>query len=173
MQSSLEEIDNSIIERAKRLVEYFPAIFQSMNKATKLNEQQVCDKIKLDKKLHFQYFHMLQIINNSPNCSVNDIMKMLPLAQSTISQHLTKLLKDGFINITSDPIDRRKSNITITDKGYELLKERKEFAIRNQSYYLALLDEKDRELYEESFQNLAQIAHKINQIEKNINRGEK
>lgn len=154
--------DPSVKERAKRIVEYVPQIMKSLHRAVKLGEE--CTEFE---KLHFQHYQILKIISLTPNCSTNDIKNMLMLAQSTVSQHITKLLKEKMIKIEYDEDDRRKTCITLSDTGKEALDKRMKVLVEKHTQYLLLLDEPDRELFEESFKNLVKIAKKIE--EKTIN----
>lgn len=148
--------NKDIIERAQRIVEYIPQIMKAMSRGMKVEED--CTEFE---KLHFHHYQIMRIVSLTPNCSTNDIKNVLMLAQSTVSQHLSKLLGEGLIKIEDDPTDRRKTSITLTEKGQEILDLRIQMLVEKHARYLMLLEEEDRDLFEESFLNLVKIAKKI------------
>lgn len=64
-----------------------------------------------------QCYALLEI-EKTPGISVNDLEKALQLEQSTVSRNVQWLVKNDLINVQKNKLDRRKSVISLTDRGY-------------------------------------------------------
>ncbi|HCD51730.1 MAG TPA: transcriptional regulator [Balneolaceae bacterium] len=61
---------------------------------------------------------ILELLNNSQSCMCGDITEQLPLAQSTVSQHLKALKQAGLIK---GEIDGVRTCYCIDESGLELI----------------------------------------------------
>jgi DNA-binding MarR family transcriptional regulator len=109
----------------------------------------------------------LNVVREVGECTVNELKNILKLAQSTVSQHLSKLLKSGYIDLIIDQYDRRKTIVRITNDGIEILEKKKKEFIQKHCYYLELLDKEDRKKIVEAYEVISEITSKVIDILKN------
>lgn len=148
------EFSPEIRKMAEEIVDCFPNMMKALLLANK--------NIKHEKiKLTMHHFQILNILNDSENLTVNELKSILKLAQSTVSQHLSKLLKEGYVDLKIDPYDRRKTIIELTTKGKEVLKIKREDFINKHCYYLNLLEKEDRKKILEAYKTISEITSKI------------
>ncbi|HOL80418.1 MAG TPA: MarR family winged helix-turn-helix transcriptional regulator [Ignavibacteriales bacterium] len=139
---------------AHEIVDCFPNMMKILLLANK--------NIRPEKvKLSMHHFQILNILNDEGNLTVNELKSILKLAQSTVSQHLSKLLKDGYVNLKIDPYDRRKTIVEITAKVKEVIKIKREEFVEKHCYYLNMLEKDDRERIVEAYKTISEITSKI------------
>jgi DNA-binding MarR family transcriptional regulator len=73
-------------------------------------------------------FSMSQIgalfrIHSKGTCGVSDIGDDLGITSAAASQMLDRLVQQGLVNRSEDPLDRRGKQIVLTSKGERILKE--------------------------------------------------
>jgi DNA-binding transcriptional ArsR family regulator len=66
------------------------------------NESQIAISEYSKALAHPARIKILKILSKYDSCICNDIVKELPLAQSTVSQHLKELKKSGLIDSQAD-----------------------------------------------------------------------
>ncbi len=54
---------------------------------------------------HPARLQMMRIVSRKQNCSVKDVVKKMPLAQSTISQHIRALKNAGLLKTSSNGVN--------------------------------------------------------------------
>lgn len=64
---------------------------------------------------------LFSLLKNNPQ-SMNDLGKILHIENSTVTGLIDRMEKGGFVERTSDPTDRRKWNISITENGVREIK---------------------------------------------------
>jgi len=64
---------------------------------------------------------LFSLLKKNPQ-SMNDLGKILHIENSTVTGLIDRLEKGGFVERTSDPADRRKWNISITENGVREIK---------------------------------------------------
>ncbi|MHA1731955.1 MAG: MarR family winged helix-turn-helix transcriptional regulator [Promethearchaeota archaeon] len=98
-------------------------------------------KIQLKLKLYQRIFEsrieisdiqvgLLQIIADRENVSPSDLKEEFQLHKATISGHLDKLLKAGFIESTANPSDHRKKFLKPTRRGLDVLEKFEAIKVR-------------------------------------------
>lgn len=65
----------------------------------------------------------LMRLHHHSTCGVTDIAQSLGITNAATSQLLEKLVSQGLINRTEDVHDRRVKQISLTERGHELLRE--------------------------------------------------
>jgi len=65
---------------------------------------------------------ILKEIYNSPNLPISEIAKNVSLSQATVTTILDRLCQQGFSIRQRSELDKRKVNISLTDKSIEILK---------------------------------------------------
>lgn len=64
---------------------------------------------------------ILKILNENGHITQKELMETLTLKSGSLSESVKKLENQGFISKEKDEMDKRKINITITNKGREFL----------------------------------------------------
>jgi DNA-binding MarR family transcriptional regulator len=156
-----KNFEQETIEAAEKIVESIP----NMMRAIFLANRDV--NFESDDKLSMQHYQLLNVVREVGECTVNELKNILKLAQSTVSQHLSKLLKSGYIDLIIDQYDRRKTIVRITNDGIEILEKKKKEFIQKHCYYLELLDKEDRKKIVEAYEVISEITSKVIDILKN------
>lgn len=63
------------------------------------------------------FIDLLVARNMKRRLYVSDIGLTTKVPLTTVIRHLTRLVDDGYVNRIDDPADRRKSYVTLSDKG--------------------------------------------------------
>lgn len=69
-------------------------------------------------------------LSRKKSMSVSDVARCLDISKPNMTPIIDKLIDEGFVNRYTDPDDRRKINIELTEKAHKLLKT-KELEIKN------------------------------------------
>ncbi len=62
-------------------------------------------------------------LGHRDHAGVTDLSEHLGVSSAAASQMLERLVEEGLIQRAEDPDDRRMKKITLTDKGYQVMKE--------------------------------------------------
>jgi len=62
-------------------------------------------------------------LSHRDHTGVTDLGEHLGVSSAAASQMLERLVEEGFIQRSEDPDDRRMKKITLTEKGYQVMKE--------------------------------------------------
>lgn len=115
------------------------------------------------KKLTFNQYRTLTVINELRSCSVNELAEKLRLAQSTTSQLVDRLVRSGFVNREISPRDRRRITVTLSKTGGQMMERRRQALLRAYEGILLALDDEDQRMLEDAFNKFAHVAAKLNQ----------
>ncbi len=101
--------------------------------------------------------------DNGGGMKVSEISHSLHVTPPTVTQLINVLEKDGLVERTIDPNDRRSVNVKLTAEGIDVTrKARKAF----RETFLGLIDY----LGEEDSDKLAELLAKVNEYYQNLNR---
>ena len=73
--------------------------------------------------LTISQFGVLEVLYNKGNLRIGEIMEKILTTSGSITVVIKNLEKDGFIKKISDPLDKRSTIISITDKGIKVIEE--------------------------------------------------
>lgn len=73
--------------------------------------------------LTISQFGVLEVLYNKGNLRIGEIMEKILTTSGNITVVIKNLEKDGFIKKISDPLDKRSTIISITDKGIKVIEE--------------------------------------------------
>jgi DNA-binding MarR family transcriptional regulator len=68
-----------------------------------------------------QQFFMLMQLHHRGQCGISDLSGRMEISSAAASQQVDKLFQLGLIDRVEDPSDRRAKQISLSDKGRELL----------------------------------------------------
>jgi DNA-binding MarR family transcriptional regulator len=77
-------------------------------------------------------------LSHRHHTGVNDLSEHLGVSSAAASQMLERLVEEGLIQRIEDPEDRRMKKITLTDSGYQVMKESVSARI---NWFKALIEE--------------------------------
>jgi DNA-binding MarR family transcriptional regulator len=66
------------------------------------------------------HHRVIYFVGRNPGISVTELLEILRITKQSLSRVLGKLIEDGFINQRPDPSDRRRKQLTLSDKGKAL-----------------------------------------------------
>jgi DNA-binding MarR family transcriptional regulator len=113
--------------------------------------------------LRNQTYHVLRILARGGPLPASSIGKRLFIAKQNMTTLVDRLMHDGLVERKNDAADRRVINITITEKGKEFLKERREGLIRIVGENLSKLSDEDIESLHSVIGVVRTIVHKLEQ----------
>mgnify|MGYP001165436239 CR=1 FL=1 len=66
------------------------------------------------------HHRVIYFVGRNPGISVTELLNILRITKQSLSRVLGKLIEDGFIDQRPDPSDRRRKQLTLSDKGKAL-----------------------------------------------------
>jgi DNA-binding MarR family transcriptional regulator len=69
------------------------------------------------------HHRVIYFVGRNPGISVTELLEILRITKQSLSRVLGTLLEDGFIDQRADPGDRRRKQLTLSDKGKALERE--------------------------------------------------
>ena len=63
------------------------------------------------------HHRVIYFVGRNPGISVTELLDILRITKQSLSRVLGKLIEDGFINQRLHPSDRRRKQLTLSDKG--------------------------------------------------------
>ena len=114
---------------------------------------------KGDCDLTGRQFSILIVVHEFQCCTISDLEKELNVSSSSLSIVVSKLVKEGYLQRTypSEEEDRRKTYISLTQKGMSVLIEAYERIIKVFGEFYSNLDEKKQKDFEEGLEKLNAI----------------
>jgi DNA-binding MarR family transcriptional regulator len=92
----------------------------------------------------------MRVIQQTPDCRIQDIAEQLAITNSGASQAVDKIEQAGHARRKPNPADRRSSVVQLTEAGRELLKAAAETLDQEMRQRLSILPEPDRQSLAES-----------------------
>ena len=94
--------------------------------------------------LTISQFGVLEVLYNKGNLRIGEIMEKILTTSGNITVVIKNLEKDGFIKKISDPLDKRSTIISITDKGIKVIEEILPDHIKNINNIFDVLTEEEK-----------------------------
>jgi len=66
------------------------------------------------------HHRVIYFVGRNPGISVTELLDILRITKQSLSRVLGKLIEDEFINQRANPADRRRKQLTLSDKGKTL-----------------------------------------------------
>jgi len=107
------------------------------------------------------YMMIMRMIQESGPLSSSEIGEALSIAKSQMTHSVDKLIDLGMVEREHDTEDRRKIEISLTDKGRSMLEQVDETINNHLKGRLAMLSDSELEKLTESFRYIAEIFLKI------------
>ncbi len=98
-------------------------------------------------ELSFDQFVILYILNSNCNCIQQDLANQLQKDKSIIVRQINGLLENQFVVKLTNKEDKRKKNLILTKKGFEILNQMKEIASELSGKLLAGVSENELEIF--------------------------
>jgi DNA-binding MarR family transcriptional regulator len=112
-------------------------------------------------KMPHSYYHVLKILDRHGNLPMSKIGKNIHISKSNMTSLIDKLVENGLAKRLPDQNDRRVINISITDKGKDVLKNWRKNSNNEIKKSLSVLSEEDLEKFYLSVENIKDILHKL------------
>lgn len=114
---------------------------------------------KGNRDLTGRQFSILVMVHALGCCTISDLEQQLNVSSSSLSIVVSKLVKEGYLQRTypSEEEDRRKTYISLTQKGMSVLTEAYERIIKVFGEFYSNLDEKKQKDFEEGLEKLNAI----------------
>lgn len=115
--------------------------------------------------LNFSHFHLLMLIEDEGAVTNGRISETLSIAPPNVTPLITKLVDEGYITRVPDERDRRVVWNELTDKGEQILLERRDGFRQMFEERLSFLDEDETARLFESLKTLTEIVEKMDKAE--------
>lgn len=112
-------------------------------------------------KMPHSYYHVLKILDKHGNLPMSKIGRNVHISKSNMTSLIDKLVENGLAERLPDQNDRRVINISITDKGKDVLKDWRKNSNNEIKKSLSVLSEEDLEKFYVSVENIKEILHKL------------
>lgn len=107
-----------------------------------------------DTKIPFGQKAVLFVISTSDTTNIKKIAKTLQITSGAATQHVEALNKDGLVDRSENPEDRRNAIVSLTEKGKQSLAELKKQRLEKAKVYFD-------EITDEELRVLKQVMTKI------------
>ncbi len=144
-----EEILNKTVDD---LYLFFPLFRKKLFKHKK--------KLK-EKKMPHSYYHILKVLKKRGELPMSEIGRLVYISKSNMTSLIDKLVEEGLAERLPDKKDRRVINITLTEKGNDLLKDWRKHTNNEIKMKLSTLSDEDLEKFTESVRNIRDILNKM------------
>jgi DNA-binding MarR family transcriptional regulator len=109
------------------------------------------------KKLTTSQFFLLIALYEENGILISKLAEKVALDKATLTGIIDRLERDGLVERRDDPKDRRAIRVYLTPKAESLREELLEIYHRNNSRFLSVLSEEEREVFERVVQKLESI----------------
>ena len=107
-------------------------------------------------------------LSQKKSMSVSDVAKCLDISKPNMTPIIYKLISNGLVNRYTDPNDRRKINIELTEKAHNLLKNKKREIKNNLFNKISTLNDEDLYKLDASIREMYDILIKLKKWAINI-----
>ena len=97
--------------------------------------------------LSFEQFVILKLLNSNAEFIQQDLADLLQKDKSIIVRHINCLLDHQFVVRLTNKEDKRKKNLTLTNKGIEILNRMNELAVEVSNKLLSGVTESEIEIF--------------------------
>jgi DNA-binding MarR family transcriptional regulator len=104
---------------------------------------------------------VLLVVKREGPISMTSIAHALSYSKQNLTKIVNQLVKEGFVERTSDPLDRRVQNIVLTEKGRSLMKERRERMKNKLMEDLSHLNDEELDYLYDTFERVKMALPKL------------
>ncbi|MBI5460228.1 MarR family winged helix-turn-helix transcriptional regulator [Methanobacterium sp.] len=112
-------------------------------------------------KIPHSYYHVLKILDKHGDLPMSEIGRKVHISKSNMTSLIDKLVENGLTERLPDQNDRRVINISITNKGKDILRDWRKYSNNEIKKSLSVLSEEDLEKFYESVENIKDILYKL------------
>jgi MarR family transcriptional regulator, organic hydroperoxide resistance regulator len=105
-----------------------------------------------------QSVRILQMVQKRQYVMIRDIAEQLSISHNTASEHVKKLVSNGWLSKERSSEDQRKVYLHLTDKGLVVLKKNTELDESKLQVALSKLSTSERETIVEAFRLLSEVS---------------
>lgn len=138
--------------QAKRLAELAPKIMNAFHDLGRQHPQ--------GENLSMRQFQALIILNANEQLTLSKLCNKLSLAPSTGTELVNRMISLGFIQKSPENKDQRQVNLTLTQKGVELLKARQAALTTMFETFFSEFSDSDKDEFVECFERIWKLIEK-------------
>ncbi|WP_043931742.1 MarR family winged helix-turn-helix transcriptional regulator [Bacillus sp. EB01] len=105
-----------------------------------------------------QSVRILQIVQKKQIVAIRDIAEHLSISNNTASEHVKKLVRNGWLSKARNELDQRIVYLRLTEKGLHVLKKNSELDELKLKAALEKLAEDERKQIVEAFRLLSEVS---------------
>jgi len=108
-------------------------------------------------KMPHSYYHVLKLLAKSGDLPMSEIGRKVHISKSNMTSLIDKLVDKGLAERLPDQNDRRVINISITDKGKNILSDWRKYSNDEIKKNLSVLSDEDLEIFYDSVANINDV----------------
>ncbi len=112
-------------------------------------------------KMPHSYYHVLKLLTKSGDLPMSEIGRKVHISKSNMTSLIDKLVDNGLAERLPDQNDRRVINISITNKGKNILSDWRKYSNDEIKKNLSVLSDEDLEKFYDSVANIKDILYKL------------
>lgn len=105
-----------------------------------------------------QSIRILQMVQKKQYVMIRDIAEYLSISHNTASEHVKKLVGNGWMSKERSDEDQRKVYLHLTEKGSAILKKNTELDESKLNVALSTLSTSERDMVVEAFRLLSEVS---------------
>ncbi len=110
-------------------------------------------------------------LNIQPNQSLKQLSYQMMASSSNVSVLIQSMVEDGLVCRVSDPNDRRRILLSLTEKGQKLFNDAQEHLLEKYEEYIGDLQDTEREALNQATRSMIMVMENILDLNL-VNRGE-
>jgi len=109
-------------------------------------------------KISHQVVRILQLIDKQGEIGINEVASHIQVSHNTASEHVKRMIENGYVLKGRDPLDERKVILSLTDLGNEVLHRNTSLDKDKLEQVLNKLDDDEKDLVEQALKILSERA---------------
>jgi MarR family transcriptional regulator, organic hydroperoxide resistance regulator len=111
-----------------------------------------------EEAISHQSVRILQIVQKKELVAIRDIAEHLSISHNTASEHVKKLVRNGWLSKARNELDQRIVYLSLTEKGLRVLKKNTELDELKLKAAFEKLTEAERKQIVEAFRLLSEVS---------------
>ncbi|OCA85778.1 MarR family transcriptional regulator [Bacillus sp. FJAT-27225] len=111
-----------------------------------------------EEAISHQSVRVLQIVKKKQHVAIRDIAEHLSISHNTASEHVKKLVRNGWLSKTRNDVDQRIVYLRLTEQGLMVLKKNTELDEKKLTIALEKLTDGEKKKIVEAFRLLSEVS---------------
>lgn len=108
-----------------------------------------------------QQFHVIMVINEKKSINMTDLANEMMISKPQLTPIINKLIQKNYLVRKNSPEDRRVINISLTQLGKDMLKQRKDYLFRMTTQRISALQTAELAELNKAIITISQLINKL------------